>query len=539
MFKGDLIFYFSCCFLMFISSATALLKIKELKIPASVENGTVTEIILDCDFIAEKETGIVVKWFYNGDKDQIYQWIPGQNKSGSPMGSLKNFIDEKYKASNNESTMYRALKLVNVSQELTGKYTCKVTGDSDESVQTRQMTIFVPPTDGLNLTINQTNLSAICTATGVYPEPHISIKIDKGTNSTDTKISTRETVTKEHNLFDKEIILTYNNESFSSPCEFVCEMRIPGTEYRIIETKKCSLDNFSIQLHANAFLLHSSLLLLFSTMWTISPENRCTENRFQWRTIMTIEPVAPTPKAAAQKGAAPDKAAAEAQAADAAGAEAEAPPEPAPEEEYLDPDKLLLFKHWIRPKFLQYSYLYDYRHNYYNDVIDYLDRKRRGLNAEIPRAQTWAERALRTYSSKIDKIETYRREMAEKMKSLQQEKKTRRSSFISYHSKEYMSRRYTVVMPKFLQYDYLYNYQYNYYDNVLDYLEKRSKGYHVERPSPQTWAERALRTYMKRDNQNYKFRRTLEDTKLITKTQLSGFFHNHHARQSFKKSLIN
>lgn len=50
----------------------------------------------------------------------------------------------------------------------------------------------------------------------------------------------------------------------------------------------------------------------------------------------------------------------------------------------------------FRPKFLQYDYMYDYRHNYYGDVIDYLDKKDRGITAEIPRPQTWAERVLRT-----------------------------------------------------------------------------------------------------------------------------------------------
>lgn len=95
-----------------------------------------------------------------------------------------------------------------------------------------------------------------------------------------------------------------------------------------------------------------------------------------------------------------------------------------------------------RPKFLQYKYLYDYQHNYYNDVIDYLDRKSRGLNSEIPRPQTWAERALRTYVSKIDQVEKYRRELEEKLKKATKiEKKTRHSTFMSYHSKEYMSRR--------------------------------------------------------------------------------------------------
>lgn len=51
-----------------------------------------------------------------------------------------------------------------------------------------------------------------------------------------------------------------------------------------------------------------------------------------------------------------------------------------------------------RPRFLQYNYMYDYRRNYYNDVIDYLDMRNRGLKPEVPRAQTWAERVLRTHN---------------------------------------------------------------------------------------------------------------------------------------------
>lgn len=58
--------------------------------------------------------------------------------------------------------------------------------------------------------------------------------------------------------------------------------------------------------------------------------------------------------------------------------------------------KLVLNKHWVRPKFLQYNYMYNYRQNYYDDVIDYLDRRARGMPGDIPRPQYWAERVLRT-----------------------------------------------------------------------------------------------------------------------------------------------
>lgn len=49
-----------------------------------------------------------------------------------------------------------------------------------------------------------------------------------------------------------------------------------------------------------------------------------------------------------------------------------------------------------RPKFLQYRYMYDYRYNYYDDVLDYLDKRQKGITSEIPRPQYWAERVIRT-----------------------------------------------------------------------------------------------------------------------------------------------
>lgn len=62
-------------------------------------------------------------------------------------------------------------------------------------------------------------------------------------------------------------------------------------------------------------------------------------------------------------------------------------------------DKFIPFTHWSRPTSLNYEYIYLYRKNYYDDVIDYLDQRSRGVNRERPKPQTWAERALRTYPS--------------------------------------------------------------------------------------------------------------------------------------------
>ena len=111
--------------------------------------------------------------------------------------------------------------------------------------------------------------------------------------------------------------------------------------------------------------------------------------------------------------------------------------------EMLDPYRLLLCKHWIRPRFLQYKYLFDYRTNYYNDVIDYLDKRQRGLTREIPRPQTWAERALRTYSSQSHQTDYF--------KSLEEDHKLAAKlrltgAFYHYHTREYFNRKYSRIL---------------------------------------------------------------------------------------------
>ncbi|XP_022903515.1 flightin [Onthophagus taurus] len=152
----------------------------------------------------------------------------------------------------------------------------------------------------------------------------------------------------------------------------------------------------------------------------------------------------PAPAAAAPAPAAGGAAAAPA-GAEPAGGETKPVDEPKPEAEaeYLDPDKLLLCKHWIRPKFLQYNYLYDYRLNYYDDVIDYLDKRQHGFIRDIPRAQTWAERALRTYNSRLGKAK-YMYDCHHDTKLCTNIRLS--SRFHIYHSKEYFNRRYSSLM---------------------------------------------------------------------------------------------
>ncbi|CAF4744771.1 unnamed protein product [Pieris macdunnoughi] len=106
---------------------------------------------------------------------------------------------------------------------------------------------------------------------------------------------------------------------------------------------------------------------------------------------------APAADAAPAEGAAPTEGAAPAEGAPADGAPVADTPAPQKPEDVKP--KRLVCKHWVRPKFSTYNYLYEYQKNYYDDLITYIDKRNRGLPVERPKPQTWGERALRSYYS--------------------------------------------------------------------------------------------------------------------------------------------
>lgn len=56
--------------------------------------------------------------------------------------------------------------------------------------------------------------------------------------------------------------------------------------------------------------------------------------------------------------------------------------------------------YWKRPKSHLYEYNYDYCSNYYKGMVDYLDRKGSGVQPALPKAMSWAERSMLTYTEK-------------------------------------------------------------------------------------------------------------------------------------------
>lgn len=93
-----------------------------------------------------------------------------------------------------------------------------------------------------------------------------------------------------------------------------------------------------------------------------------------------------------------------------------------------------------RPRSHQYRYISDYRTNYYNDVITYLDRRNSGMQVERPKAQTWGERVLRTYLANSPRSYA---ERTSNRDALLLRKVSTGARFHRYHTKSLISRKYS------------------------------------------------------------------------------------------------
>lgn len=118
-------------------------KIKDLKVPDIVKNGTETPVVLDCDYSLEdtkSKDGLVVKWFFNSHPAPVYQWIPSQKPQD--LGVLKGKLNLSHRASDDETKEYSSLEIINPTTELSGEYSCLVSTFSGEDSKSKKMVIY-------------------------------------------------------------------------------------------------------------------------------------------------------------------------------------------------------------------------------------------------------------------------------------------------------------------------------------------------------------------------------------------------------------
>lgn len=116
-----------------------------LRVPESIRNGSESGALLDCMYTLDsnelsQNSGLVVKWFFNRSANPVYQWI--HNQKPQVAGILKNRLKLDYKASHDHTSMYRALKIIRPTIELSGEYKCLVSTNHDEDFMMKTMIVF-------------------------------------------------------------------------------------------------------------------------------------------------------------------------------------------------------------------------------------------------------------------------------------------------------------------------------------------------------------------------------------------------------------
>ncbi|XP_059488405.1 uncharacterized protein LOC132204137 [Neocloeon triangulifer] len=224
-------------------------KITQLKVPRLVQNGS--DVTLDCEFQVEphesRHLELVVKWFFGGDPEPVYQWIPAHGRPQG-LGLLKGRLDLNYGTRNERGSA--GIRIVGATTELTGDYKCSISTYDGEDFMIKPMIVFAPET---NMYLQygrpaEDTFNISCVAEGVFPEPRMFLYYARPDVKDKTAIkaaSLCETQQREYPMEGVTVETGRRGDSFTTRASaevedlehflgailFICELRVPQTEY--------------------------------------------------------------------------------------------------------------------------------------------------------------------------------------------------------------------------------------------------------------------------------------------------------------------
>ncbi|CAG9772986.1 unnamed protein product [Ceutorhynchus assimilis] len=213
-----------------ILGTSVCVKINQLIVPDLASPTTST--ILDCDYSLEfpKDEGLVVKWFFNERMYPVYQWIP--DVKPQELGILKGRLDLSYKASEDKYQVHRALKIVKLSPELAGNYTCSVSTFSSEDSRTKSMLVFVPEKT-MELKYppmwyrSESDSKVLCYVEDIFPKPEMKLYV----NSSEIENATIKYQERNSALFDVEIFAFV--PGLVDGTSILCELHVTIANYTV------------------------------------------------------------------------------------------------------------------------------------------------------------------------------------------------------------------------------------------------------------------------------------------------------------------
>jgi len=239
--------HISCLVLIFCTQLIKVLeavKISHLQVPRSVAWGS--SVLLDCeyDFRPEEKKGLVIKWFKDGHRVPVYQWIP--RRKPQAYGILRNKVQENYKVTSSDEDdddyeKYRAIFIKKVTGELAGTYTCQVSSFDGEDSKSAKLTVFAKP-EYLEININEKedNINVTCEAEDVFPMPVLQLKVYDGSDDDTPEVyelnekavtSSEEDDNDAVELFrDIAGYKVFDEDDLPKHTVFECALSIPNTD---------------------------------------------------------------------------------------------------------------------------------------------------------------------------------------------------------------------------------------------------------------------------------------------------------------------
>jgi len=219
----------SVCVLLFgfFLNVLAEVTIKELSGTDTAEIGT--SISLKCEYEFENETGVEVKWFYNQNV-QIVSWIPNLN-SPHAIGTFRTILDVS-DSTLKDDIMHSTIRFKELTFNLTGNYTCKVSADDGEDAKTESMVVY-QAARSMDFLIEESSETLICSASDVYPQPNITViaRVSESNESISVIVEDEFTTDTDENSFNVTKIFRFDGSTLEGLVEFTCSVFIPETKY--------------------------------------------------------------------------------------------------------------------------------------------------------------------------------------------------------------------------------------------------------------------------------------------------------------------
>ncbi|XP_050686204.1 uncharacterized protein LOC126980383 [Eriocheir sinensis] len=205
-----------------------------------VENGTVEAVVLDCPFHLEDKDmeGIHINWFHSSDHKPIYLWIP--EKEPKLYGFLEGRVDLSYEASPEALHRHRALRILEPTTDVDGRYVCRVSTFTKELKYKQELIVFSGPRDVEVMAEEREEgqVAVICRVDEIYPQPVLYLYKKSHVKDSEVLSGGTPIISSSHGTYNMEVEKVLQEATLDGPTDFECHATIPNTTIRVVASTK-------------------------------------------------------------------------------------------------------------------------------------------------------------------------------------------------------------------------------------------------------------------------------------------------------------